>query len=146
MSNGIALGTFDGIHYGHRAVLDSIKEYRRIAVTFKTPPKAVLSGVSELLMTPEDKYQALYDYGIDEVYMPDFSDLRDMSPRDFLDDICKKYSPEAIACGFNYRFGKNAEGDTKFLEEYCAQKNIKFLCSNPVEINEEVISSTLIMN
>ena len=144
MSNGIALGTFDGIHSGHRAVLDSIKKYRRIAVTFKTPPKSVLTGVSELLMTPEDKHQALYDYGIDVVDMPDFSDIRDMSPEYFLDCICDKYDPAAIACGFNYRFGKNAVGNTEYLREYCDKKGIKFLCAAQVKRDGQAVSSSLI--
>jgi len=144
MLNAIALGTFDGIHSGHRAVFNSIKDYRVIAVTFKTPPKAVLSGVSELLMTPEDKYQALYDYGADVVDMPDFSDIRDMSPEVFLKSIKEKYNPAAIACGFNYRFGYNAQGDTEYLRDFCQRNNIEFLCAAPVERDGRPVSSSLI--
>ena len=44
MANAIALGTFDGVHKGHRAVLDLPEDFRKIAVTFSLPPKAVLTG------------------------------------------------------------------------------------------------------
>ena len=44
MKNAIALGTFDGVHKGHRAVLDLPEDYRKIAVTFLVPPKTVLTG------------------------------------------------------------------------------------------------------
>lgn len=144
MLNGIALGTFDGLHQGHRAVIDSVIEYNRIAVTFKKPPKSVISGKEELLMTPEDKYQALLDYGVKEVFMPDFYTLKDLSPKDFLDLLLKKYNPKAIACGFNYRFGKSAAGDIDFLIRYCLEKGIKLFVSDAVKMDDEIISSSKI--
>lgn len=144
MLNGIALGTFDGIHKGHRAVIDSIKDYNRIAVTFKKPPKSVLSGKQELLMTPEDKYQALLNYGVNSVFMPEFVEFKDLSPKAFLDLLSERYNPKAIACGFNYRFGKNALGDTQFLFEYCKEKGIKLFVCDAVTVDGEVVSSSKI--
>ena len=144
MLNGIALGTFDGIHQGHRAVIDSIKDYNRIAVTFKKPPKSVLSGKQELIMTPEDKHQSLLDYGVKQVFMPEFSEFKDMSAKEFLDTLLKKYNPKAIACGFNYRFGKGASGDTQFLKNYCNQKGIDLFISDAVKKDEEIVSSSKI--
>lgn len=144
MLNGIALGTFDGIHQGHRAVIDSIKDYNRIAVTFKKPPKSVLSSKQELIMTPEDKHQALFDYGLDEVYMPEFNAFKDMSAKEFLDTLIKEYNPKAIACGFNYRFGKGASGDTEFLKNYCDEKGIKLFVSDAVKKDGKIVSSSKI--
>lgn len=144
MLNGIALGTFDGIHGGHRAVIDSIKDYNRIAVTFKKPPKSILSGKQELLMTPEDKHQALLEYGVDEVFMPEFNEFKSMPPKEFLDKIVQMYNPKAIACGFNYRFGKDALGDTQFLKKYCDEKGIELFISDAVKARGEIISSSKI--
>ena len=144
MLNGIALGTFDGMHMGHRAVIDGLIEYNRIAVTFEKPPKSVISGNEELLMTPEDKYKSLLSYGVNEVFMPKFQEMRDLSPSDFLDMLLKAYNPSAIACGFNYRFGKDALGDTKFLSNYCDEKGIKLFVSDAVMYDGEVVSSSKI--
>lgn len=144
MLNAVALGTFDGIHSGHRAVLDSVTEYRRIALTFKSPPKSVLKGEKQLLMTPEDKYQSLFDYGVDEVFMPEFSEMRELSPTNFLNFIKENYKPSAIACGFNYRFGHKASGDVELIKEFANENGIKFFCVPPVEKNGEVVSSSSI--
>lgn len=144
MLNGIALGTFDGMHSGHRAVIDAIKGYNRIAVTFKRPPKSYLGAKQELLMTPEDKYQNLLDYGINEVFMPEFSDIRNLTPLEFLEMIKGKYNPKAISCGFNYRFGKNAEGNTEFIADFCKQNDIEFMCCPAVKYEDEVVSSSKI--
>ena len=144
MLKGIALGSFDGIHQGHRAVLNSIEGMRRIAVTFKKPPKSFFSGKQELLMTPEDKYSALFDCGIDEVYMPEFYELRDLSAGEFLELLTERYSPDAIACGFNYRFGKGAEGDCDFLSDFCKENGIELFVTEAVMYKDEVISSSKI--
>ncbi|MBE6732448.1 MAG: riboflavin biosynthesis protein RibF [Ruminococcaceae bacterium] len=144
MLNGVALGTFDGMHNGHRAVIDAIKDYNRIAVTFKRPPKTYLGAKQQLLMTPEDKYQSLLDYGVNEVFMPEFTEIRDVSPLDFLEMIREKYKPKAISCGFNYRFGKNAEGNTEFIAEFCQKNGIEFKCVPAVKYNGEAISSSKI--
>lgn len=142
MLNAVALGTFDGLHSGHRAVIDSIKAYRRIAFTFKLPPKAVLNGKTELLMTPDEKYQALLDYGIDEAFMPDFSEMKDVTAAEFLELIKKEYNPAAIACGFNYRFGLKAMGDTELLKSFCKENKIEFYCAPPVIRNNMPVSSS----
>ena len=142
MKNALSLGTFDGVHIGHRAVLDMPKNCRRIAVTFEIPPKAVFSGKKELIMTAEDKISALKNIGIDEVLILDFNAVKDMEPQDFLLDLWNRYKPQFISCGFNYRFGKNAMGDTSLLKQFCDEKGIEFCVSEPVKSNGETVSSS----
>ncbi len=144
MENCIALGTFDGVHIGHRAVLSMPDNCRKVAVTFSLPPKAVFTGDKQLIMSCEDKCSILKELGIDEVLLLDFNEVKEMSARDFLSYLTEKYNPCIISCGFNYRFGRNAEGNVFMLKEYCAEKNIELHCSEPVSSDGVPVSSTYI--
>lgn len=146
MKNALSLGTFDGVHIGHRAVLDMPRDYRRVAVTFSVPPKAVFSGKKELIMTVEDKKSTLKTMGIDEVLTLEFNAVKGMEPQEFLLFLWDKYRPQLISCGFNYRFGKDAKGDTEFLKQFCDQKGIKLCVSGSVKCEGETVSSSLIRN
>lgn len=144
MGNAIVLGTFDGLHLGHRAVIDAAKGHTRIAVTFRYPPKAFFTGDTELLMLPEDKEKALRGLGVDKTVMLDFGEYKDMSAEDFLFFLKNEYNPKLISCGFNYRFGKGAKGDTELLKQFCAEHGIEFVCCNEVYLEEKTLSSTLL--
>lgn len=144
MKNAIALGTFDGVHKGHRAVLDLPKDCRKIAVTFLYPPKAVLFGKSELITDSQTKEKILKSIGIDEIAVLDFNKVKDMKALEFLDFINESYHPCMISCGFNYKFGKSAMGDVEILKAYCEQKGIAFRCCEPVSEDGAVVSSTVI--
>ncbi|MBO5019551.1 MAG: riboflavin biosynthesis protein RibF [Clostridia bacterium] len=144
MENAIALGTFDGVHKGHRAVLRLPDTYKKIAVTFSVPPKAVLKGDVSLIQTPEDKCRILKNIGIDEVLLLNFEDVRNMAPQEFLQLLKDKYDPRLISCGFNYRFGKNGEGDCDTIKNFCEKNGIIFKKTEPVRFEDDIISSTYI--
>lgn len=139
MKNALALGTFDGVHIGHKAVLSLPDGYRKIAVTFSKPPKS-----SELIITNEEKLEIFKEIGIDETVCLDFEEVKDITATSFLDMLYEKFSPSVFSCGFNNRFGKGAEGDTSMLADYCGKKGIKLLCAEPVTYNGQTVSSTLI--
>ena len=71
MPNAVVLGTFDGVHLGHRAVINAAKGYNCIAVTFSLPPKSYKSETPCLLMTLDDKIQRLKDCGAKEICVMD---------------------------------------------------------------------------
>lgn len=142
MKTALALGTFDGVHPGHRAVLDLPDGYKKIAVVFSVPPKSVISGEPLAIMTSEDKTKALKRIGMDKVCSLEFRDVRDMTPEDFLLFLKKRFSPLFISCGFNYRFGKNAEGDTALLRDFCLKNKIELKVNEPVMKNGVAVSST----
>ena len=144
MKNAIALGTFDGVHKGHRAVLDLPEDYRKIAVTFLVPPKTVLTGETALITTTADKRRILKNIGMDEILLLDFNDVREMTPEAFLDFLKEKYDPKLISCGFNYRFGKAGQGDSNTIKEFCLKNEIAYKITEPVIEKENIISSTLI--
>lgn len=141
--NMVALGTFDGLHIGHKAVLNQIlgKGGNPIALTFNIPPKT--GDTANLLMTPEEKINALEQMGIKAVVL-DFEIIKNLTHEQFLNDITKKYDPSVIASGFNFRFGKNAAGNTSTLQNFCNEKGIECLIADAVCMGDLPVSSTRI--
>ncbi len=138
----LALGMFDGVHIGHKAVLEgAVKSpYRSVAVTFSSIP-----GKAEgALMTPREREEKLRSLGIDEVLFLNFFEVNDLSPTEFLDMLSEKHTIGKICCGFNYRFGKKAAGDTAFLSAWCKEKGIEFFECPEVLREGKTVSSTYI--
>lgn len=144
MKNAIAFGTFDGIHIAHREVLNLPAGYKKIAVTFKKPPKMFFSNNCELLMTFEERCNQLKSLGFEEIYALDFEAVRSLEPTDFLELIYEKYTPSLLSCGFHYRFGKRAKGDVSLLAEFCKNKGIELKVCDEVLLEGRTVSSTMI--
>lgn len=144
MKNAVILGTFDGVHSGHRAVIDNAKGYDITAVSFKIPPRACIEGTAELLMTPDDRVNALYGCGVKNAVFLDFAEVKNIKAEDFLVKIKEKYAPSLICCGYNYRFGKDARGDIKMLGEFCGDNGIILKVADCVFKDGEAVSSTRI--
>ncbi len=137
-----ALGMFDSVHIGHKAVIDAAikNEYRSVILTFdKIPSKG-----EKHLLSQEEKKAKLLSLGVDEVYVLEFSKVKSLSPEEFLDFIVGKFNIKKICVGFNFRFGKGAVGDRRFLEEYCKRKEICFFCAEEVKSEGQTVSTTLI--
>ena len=143
METAIVLGTFDGLHEGHRAVIEAALGYNTVAVTFDIPPKAFFGGCAELLMLPEDKARGLKALGVAEILTLDFKAVSELSEYEFFDFLKKKYSPSLIACGFNYRFGKGAKGDVRTLAALCGENGVAFRCVDSVGGEQPISSSAL---
>lgn len=146
MRNALMLGTFDGVHKGHLAVLSPKGDFRKIAVTFAKSPKSVMSGINEAIVTFENRCRILKEIGIDEVHPLDFSLVKNIEAEDFLKYLYKEYNPALISCGFNFRFGKGGKGDYNLLLEFTKKHNIELNCVSPIKFGEEVVCSTLIRN
>lgn len=143
----VALGTFDGLHIGHKAVITSEKtEYeRKIALMFNAHPQLLLTGINPgRLTTPRREKEILYSWGVEPQYM-DFKSISELSPEKFVDEILiNKYNAKSVACGFNYRFGKNAQGDVETLKRLCAEREIKLTVVDEVVYDGSAVSSTRI--
>lgn len=142
MKTALALGTFDGVHQGHRAVLAQTASYNSVAVTFCIPPKAVNGNENSLIMMPDDKVSALKQIGISKVEMLDFDKVKNLEPLEFLCLLEERFAFDKIVCGFNYRFGAKAKGDADFIKLYCKEHKKEFVCVDAVKEQGGVISST----
>ena len=143
METAIVLGTFDGLHPGHRAVISAANEYHTVAVTFAIPPKAFFDKETKLIMMPSDKETGLKALGVREVCSLDFATVANIPPEDFLLWLKEKFSPSLIVCGFNYRFGKGASGGVDTLSRFCAQNGIAFKCAMMVGEDKAISSSSI---
>lgn len=143
----VALGTFDGLHIGHKAVITAEKtEYqRKIVLMFNEHPLVRLKGENPGELITRSKAQCILEnWGVQAEYV-DFSEICSLSPEDFVDEILvKKYNAKSLACGFNYRFGKNASADANDLMRICAEREIKVTVVEAVNFEDEPVSSSRI--
>lgn len=144
MKNAVILGTFDGLHIGHRAVIKGAAGYNIIAVTFVAPPKMSADKSIGVLMQNEDRFKYLKELGVSEICALQFDEVKSMEPYNFLNMIKEKYSPALFVCGFNYRFGNKAKGNTETLKAYCEENGIALKVTESVNIDGKTVSSTLI--
>lgn len=148
----VALGAFDGIHVGHRTIIASMCKYAEqkgldsAVFTFSGSP-AVLLGKSEakMLTGQPDKMRILEHLGVDKCFSLDFLQIMMMPPTEFIEELLiQKMNVKAVFCGFNYRFGRNALGDTALLEEVCGKHNVEVFVTAPVCLGGSVVSSSRI--
>jgi riboflavin kinase/FMN adenylyltransferase len=119
----LALGSFDGLHAGHRRVIASVTETDHLeaiptVVSFWPHPREVLHGEPRLrLDLPEEKLELLEPLGIQQLVLVPFNrQLAQLSAADFVEQVllgCLK--ARQIAVGANFRFGRGREGDTNTL-------------------------------
>ena len=116
---GVAIGTFDGVHLGHRRVIDAARaaELRTAVVTFDPHPRAVLGHEVELLTTLERRLELFAAAGVDDVVVLEFDEiLASHEPSAFADLILRGMGAEVVAAGETFRFGRDRQGDLSFLE------------------------------
>ena len=149
-NNTVALGTFDGLHLGHmeiikKAVCISEINNAKSGVMFFDclPSKAFGKSVCHL-MNNEEKIKLL---DTDFIYEQRFdSDFRDMSPEEFVLYMKNVLKAGCVCAGYNYRFGKNAAGDSQMLEKLCGKYGISTQILPEFMKNGKKVSSTEIRN
>ena len=117
MQSVIALGSFDGMHAGHRCVIArTVEEARKtgaksMVYTFKSIPRAVFAKDPGMLMTCDERKKAMLDMGVDEVVMVEFTEeFAKISPETFIKNLMEAYHPRALVAGEDYSFGHKAAG------------------------------------
>ncbi len=153
-NTSLALGFFDGIHQGHRVVLQNTIHTAKktgsqsCVILFKEHPNNILTNnKTEQILTLDEKLSMLEKIGIDNVILLNFEDYQNMRAKDYLKDVLVKYfSPKSITTGFNHIFGYNREGDSNLLKEYSSIYGYEYYEIPPYVINETLVSSSQIRN
>ena len=138
-----AVGFFDGIHLAHAALLS---ETVRLSRALGARP--ALFTFSELplkdslpISTISDRLSAFAAHGIEVVFVADFSLLQPLMPEDFVNNVLHNTChAKAAVCGFNFRFGKNAQGDAALLKQLLPESVVV----NEVKKNGDAVSSSRI--
>jgi riboflavin kinase / FMN adenylyltransferase len=115
----VALGTFDGVHLGHRRVLDATLAAgpTPTVVTFDPHPREALGYGVELLVPLERRLELLAEAGIEETLVVDFDlELAQLPPEGFAERVLRPLGTEVVVAGSNFRFGRGRAGDLGLLE------------------------------
>ncbi len=137
----VAVGEFDGVHLGHRAVIDD----NDTVLTFEPHPLVVVrpEAAPKLLNSLEVKSELIAELGVEElVIIPFDQGFAHQSPQEFIDRVLvERIGATDVSVGENFRFGHNASGDAALLE---ADERFTTRVVPLVEVDGEVISSSRI--
>jgi riboflavin kinase/FMN adenylyltransferase len=115
----VAIGTFDGVHRGHRRVIEEAEaaHLRATVVTFDPHPRSVLGVPVELLATLERRLELLEAAGVEDVLVLRFDQaLLELEPNAFAETVLRAIGAEVVAAGETFRFGHGRAGDLGLLE------------------------------
>ena len=149
----ITIGTFDGVHSGHRKIIDSLKhEAERIngesvIITFHPHPRKVVSSAIlgiRLINTLDEKIELLEKTGIDHLVIVPFTDaFANQSAEAYIQNfLIENFHPKTIIIGYDHRFGRDRQGDYRLLEKMAPVYNYELKEISKQVIDEIAISST----
>ncbi|MDX6652457.1 MAG: riboflavin kinase / adenylyltransferase [Solirubrobacterales bacterium] len=137
----VAIGTFDGVHLGHRAVIDDADT----VLTFEPHPLSILhpAAAPKLLTSFEIKRDLIDGLGVKElVVIPFDREFASIAPEDFCSKVLvERLGASRVSVGENFRFGAKAKGDPEML---AAHPEFETRVTPLVEIEGETVSSTRI--
>lgn len=145
----VALGTFDGVHPGHRAILSRTAELAQrdgrapLIYTFSHHPMAIFGKKPPLLMRDEARLALLRTFS--EVAADDFTpSFAAMEPEAFVKMLMDRFNMRCAVAGYNYTFGNRGAGDTQMLEAFGRRLGFDVEIVSPVLCEGEALSSTRI--
>lgn len=151
----VTVGTFDGVHLGHRAVLDEIARRARasrrssVLVTFEPHPLEIINpgAAPPLLTLPDERRAILARSPVDRVaFVPFTAAMRNLTPEQFVRDVLEaEFAVAELVIGHDHGFGRGRTGDVEFLRKIGAQDGFAVDVVPPVLLPDgRPISSTLI--
>lgn len=152
----LTIGTFDGVHLGHRTILDELKRHttalngESVVVTFEPHPRQVLQPeVPVQILTPlDDKLELLYEAGIGRVAVTPFTrEFAQLSAEDYVTNfLVAQFKPAAIVIGYDHHFGHDRRGNIALLETLGKELGFAVHEIPAKMIADAAISSTKIRN
>ncbi len=151
----VTIGTFDGVHMGHRKIIAQMKEEalridgETVIITFHPHPRKIVSSVPgdiKLLTTLNEKISLLDDAGIDHLVVVPFDHaFANQTAEQYVKDFLHHYfRPHTVIIGYDHRFGKGREGNYQLMKAYGKALGFEVKEISEQIIHEIVISSTKI--
>ena len=147
------IGFFDGVHRGHRYLLEQVKEvavqqglYPSV-ITFPTHPRQVLQPdfCPRLLSTPEEKLRLLEETGMDNcILLPFTTELSHLTAREFMQLLRTEYNVRTLVIGYDHRFGHNRTETFEDYIRYGKELNINIVQARAYTQSEGTVSSSTI--
>jgi riboflavin kinase/FMN adenylyltransferase len=114
----VALGTFDGVHRGHRRVIETALEAgpEPTVVTFDPHPRTAFGNRVELLTTLERRLELLEELGVEAALVVEFTlELARLEPEQFAEEVLRPIGAEVVVAGADFRFGRGRKGDLELV-------------------------------
>ncbi len=147
----VAIGFFDGIHLGHRKVLDSMLSFREQGLSpcvfsYTVSGRFPKSKGNFCYLRPASlKRRYLEELGVETLVMPEFESFSSLTPEEFARDILRdKLHAKVVCCGNDLRYGKRASADTARLEEDGRRFGFRVVAMPAVCADGQKVSSSLI--
>ena len=149
----VTMGTFDGLHRGHQAVLAEVTRRARAAklasvlITFDPHPLAVVNPAAapKLLTLPAEKEALVQAAGIERfVLMPFTPEVAQLDAEAFVRRLCDEYGMRELVMGFDHGFGRGRAGDVELVQRLAREQGFGAAVVDAVRDNGQPISSTLI--
>jgi riboflavin kinase/FMN adenylyltransferase len=149
----VAIGNFDGVHLGHRALIERARELAAandalaVALTFDPHPSSVVGrGCPPMLTSLERRLELLAAAGLDAVVVEPFTlELANLAPHAFVDDVVLfALRAKAIVVGYDFTYGQGRSGSIETLRSHGGKQGVEVAIVPAVEIGGEVASSTKI--
>ncbi len=151
----VTIGTFDGVHLGHRKIISRLQEVARqtggetVILTFFPHPRMILHPEDQnlkLITTIAEKADLLADLGIDHLIITPFSrDFSNLSAEEYIREILvNKIGTKKIVIGYDHRFGKDRSGGLAELQQFSSVYNYEIEEIPEQDINEVAVSSSRI--
>lgn len=152
----VTLGTFDGMHIGHQAILNKLKlqkkiyGYETLVLTFFPHPRMVLKTDHQisLLNTIDERIKLIDHFGIDHLVVQEFTqEFANLSAEEFVKTVLvDQFNIGKIIIGYDHRFGKNRSADIHDLIEFGKKYHFDVEQISAEELNDVSVSSTKIRN
>jgi riboflavin kinase/FMN adenylyltransferase len=150
----VTIGTFDGVHRGHRKILSTLMDTAAkkagdpVVVTFSSHPRKILNPelAVKIITSTEEKVNAIYNFGIPNIILLNFTRQRAQMPAiEFYNEILVgKLDAKCIVIGYDHAFGKNREGNYDFLTQLASRTGIEIIKVEEEDLFSEPVSSSWI--
>lgn len=151
----VTIGTFDGVHQGHRKIISGITELAKssggesVILTFFPHPRMILQPEDQslkLITTMAEKAELLEQLGVDHLIITPFSrDFSNQSPEEYIQKVLvEQIGTRKIVIGYDHRFGKDRAGSLADLQRLGPQYGFEVMEIPEQDINDVAVSSTRI--